>query len=111
MTAACARCGAPLPASVLEVNEVGVVLAGPADERQGLLGWGRAQVGPFVFSGLAVRLNGAGEIVVTYPARKDRSGGLHREVTTLDADLDGRIRAAVIAAYAAERTRCGRRSR
>lgn len=110
MTASCHRCGAPLPAAVLAVDEVGIVLAGPSDERRGLLAWGRARVGPFVFSGLAVRLNGAGDIVVTYPARKDRSGSLHREVTTLDPELDGRIRAAVVAAYIEERGKAGRRS-
>jgi hypothetical protein len=107
--AACPRCGAALPAPAFDVGEVAVVRASAANEDDGLLAWARVRVGPLELAGLAVRLNVAGEIVVTFPARKDRRGTLHREVTPLDPDLDLRIRAAVIAGYMKERGRSGRR--
>lgn len=109
MTAACPRCGAPLPQVGLEIRDIAIVLASPDHERTGLLAWAALRIGPLELAGLSVRLNGAGEIVVKFPARKDRRGALHRMFTPLDADLDQRIRAAVIAAYAAERTKHGRR--
>jgi hypothetical protein len=109
VTAVCPRCGASVPAQGLAVSDVGIILAGEWDTPSGLLGWARLQVGPLTLSGLAIRRNLQGDTVVTYPARKDRGGALHREVSVLDADLDSRIRSAVIAAYIDARTRAGRR--
>jgi hypothetical protein len=110
VTAACPRCGAPLPGIMLPITDVAVVLAGASDEREGLLAWATVGVGPVEIAGLSIRLNGAGEIVVKHAARKDRRGVLHRITAVLDPDLDQRIRAAVIAAYATERAKHGRRS-
>jgi hypothetical protein len=107
--APCPRCGAAVPAREIEIGEVGIVLAPEHDERVGLLAWARLKVGPFLLAGLSVRRNLAGDLTVTFPARKDRRGTLHREVTPLDPDLDRRIRAVVIAAYVAERAKHRRR--
>ena len=108
MTAACPSCGAPLPAQRLEVRDVGIVLAPPSQESEGLMAWARIRLGPLIVSGLAVRRTGAGAITVTYPARKDQRGTLHREVTVADPDLDRLIRVAVIAEYLEQRRRAGR---
>jgi hypothetical protein len=109
VTAFCSHCGAPLPAQSLGIRETAVVLAPIEHERQGLLAWAHLRVGPFRLAGLSVRRTGLGELTVTFPARKDARGALHREITLLDDDLDRRVRAAVLAAYIAERGRAGRR--
>jgi hypothetical protein len=105
VTSACRQCGKAANGPELEVKDVAVVVAGAADERAGLLGWAQLQVGPLLLAGLSVRRNVVGELTVTFPARRDRRGALHRQITPLDPDLDGRIRAAVITAYIEERTR------
>lgn len=108
MTAACPHCGAPVANPALPIGEVGIVLAPIHHEVDGLLAWVRVRVGPFLLAGLSVRRTLTDEIAVAFPARRDRRGTLHREITTLDPDLDSRIRAAVIAAYLLVRSRQGR---
>lgn len=93
---------------VATIRNVAVILATPDQENGGLLAWAGLAVGPFSFDGLAIRRRLDGEVIVTYPARKDGRGGVHPAITTLDPELDRRIKAAVIAAYVAERAKCGR---
>jgi DNA-binding cell septation regulator SpoVG len=90
---------------------VGVVLAAPALENEGLLAWCRVELaGLLRLDGLAVRRRlHDSEITVTFPSKRDQHGDLHRQITPLDPDLDRSIRAAVVAAYIAERARAGRR--
>jgi hypothetical protein len=107
--ATCHYCGAPLPDRAFQIREVAIVLAGPPDERAGLLAWAQLRVGPFHLEGLSVRRTLGGEIAVTIHARKDRRGTLHPQITLLDADLERRIRVAVTTAYIAERAKHGRR--
>jgi hypothetical protein len=105
--AGCPGCGASLPASILPVSVIAVAIATPAQEQEGLLGWCQIEVGPLRLAGLAIRRRRDGTITMTFPSRKDQNGDLHRQITALDPDLDGRIRAAVIAAYVAERAKHG----
>ena len=85
-----------------------IILAAPDQERGGLLGWAGVAVGPFRLDGLAIRRRLDGEVIVTYPAKKDARGGVHHAITPLDPELDRRIRTAVLSAYVAERARHGR---
>lgn len=87
---------------------VAILASSSEQERQGLLGWARVQVGPFRFDGLAIRRRLDGVVIVTYPAKKDARGGVHYAITPLDPELDRRIRAAVLSEYSAERAKCGR---
>jgi hypothetical protein len=107
--ALCPRCGAALAAQAFEVRDVGIVLAGDWDEPTGLLAWATVTVGPIQLAGLTVRRRHGDDLTVTFPARKDRRGSLHREITVLDGELDRRIRAAVVAAYVNGRGKAGRR--
>jgi hypothetical protein len=93
---------------VPEVGEVGIVLAPPANESDGLLAWATVKVGPLLLAGLAVRRRTDGEITVTFPARRDQRGTLHRQVTVLDPALDRLIRASVIAEYVEAARKAGR---
>jgi hypothetical protein len=111
VTAACAVCGAALPAQVLEVREVGIVLAPAHDEAEGLLAWASVVARGIAIEGITVRRRRDGEIVVTYPARKAGRGGLYRIVTPTDPALDRSIRAAVIAEYIEARRKAGREGR
>jgi hypothetical protein len=107
----CPSCGTTLHdlTRTREAARVVAILAGTSEqERQGLLGWARVEVGSFRFDGLAIRRRLDGEVIVTYPARKDGRGSVHPAITPLDPELDRRIKASILSAYVAARARHGR---
>lgn len=95
----------------LDIEDVAIALAPTHQEREGLLAWANLRVGPFQLNGLAIRRRLDGALIVTYPARKDPRGGLHRSITPLDPELDRRIRAAVTDAYLDVQRAAGREDR
>jgi hypothetical protein len=97
--------------SALPITNVGIALAPRGEMHRGLLAWASVDYGGLRFDGLAIRRRLDGEVIVTYPARKDGSGGLHHAITPLDPELDRRIRAAVLGAYLDARRKAGREDR
>jgi hypothetical protein len=112
ISVACPDCGGSFrPKLAWPVRDVALVIAGPANEERGLLAWAAISIGPLRLDGLAVRRRLDGELIVTYPARKDPGGKLHRSMTPLDPELDRQIRTSIIAAYLNETRRTGQEDR
>lgn len=93
MTVPCPRCAVPA------IYDLVVILAGPDDVRGGLLGWASAVIGSFRVDGLAIRVTLDGKRAVTWPSRRG-----HATVMPVEPELFRRVEAAVLAAYARQRS-------
>ena len=73
------------------VTDITMVPAPPSDRRRGLLAFLSFTVGKLRLDGVAVRRTRSGEIVLSFPKRRDRNGLERSLVRPTDAEARRRI--------------------
>ncbi len=69
----------------LHITSVAFINARPADVRTGLLGWVTCVLNHAVLlDGITLRRTADGQLALSYPARRDRTGNQHPYIRPLD---------------------------
>ncbi|TAH37719.1 MAG: hypothetical protein EYC70_07060 [Planctomycetota bacterium] len=87
----------------IRLTRIRFIEAGDADRHAGLLGWVSCTLdGRLRLDGLALRRTSEGRIILSYPARWDRSGFRHYLIRPLDTAIRRKLESQVLRALGLE---------